>query len=442
MTVTVADRSLLGVVGSSLRVPLVTGGESRYVNLDQAASAPALTAVAEHVTELLPLYASVHRGAGYASQVSTSVYESARGIVGGFVNARESDVVVFTRNTTEALGLLASAVPGETVLLDIEHHANLLPWQRGSGRIVLSADTIAETLERLDAELAARPAALVTVTGASNVTGETLPLRAIATIAHRRGARLAVDGAQLVPHRRVDLLRDGIDYLAFSGHKIHAPFGAGVLVGRKDWLDVAPPLLQGGGAVAEVTLHGATWHPAPARHEAGSPNVVGVAALARAVSEIGRLDADAWADHDRALRTRLITGLEALPGVHAHRIFSDSADAVGVVSFSIDGTDARLVAAYLSAEHGIGVRDGRFCAHPLLAKLGIDGPALRASFGIGSTDADVDALLGALTLFLTSGPAWRYEFVGGQWAPVDDPRPRPDWAPVLGGSAVRFGCAA
>ncbi|MET0784299.1 MAG: aminotransferase class V-fold PLP-dependent enzyme [Leifsonia flava] len=442
MTVTVADRSLLGVVGSSLRVPLVTGGESRYVNLDQAASAPALTAVAEHVAELLPLYASVHRGAGYASQVSTSVYESARGIVGGFVNARENDVVVFTRNTTEALGLLASAVPGETVLLDIEHHANLLPWQRGSGRIVLSADTVAETLERLDAELAARPAALVTVTGASNVTGETLPLRAIATIAHRRGARLAVDGAQLVPHRRVDLLRDGIDYLAFSGHKIYAPFGAGVLVGRKDWLDVAPPLLQGGGAVAEVTLHGATWHPAPARHEAGSPNVVGVAALARAVSEIGRLDADAWADHDRALRTRLIAGLEALPGVHPHRIFSDSADAVGVVSFSIDGTDARLVAAYLSAEHGIGVRDGRFCAHPLLAKLGIDGPALRASFGVGSTEADVDALLGALTLFLTSGPAWRYEFVGGQWAPVDDPRPRPDWAPVLGGSAVRFGCAA
>ncbi|WP_235480254.1 aminotransferase class V-fold PLP-dependent enzyme [Leifsonia sp. Leaf264] len=440
--VTIAESSLLGVVGSSLRVPLVTGREQRYVNLDYAASAPALSVVAEHVTELLPLYASVHRGAGYASQVSTSVYENARAIVGEFVNARENDVVVFTRNTTDALGLLASAVPGETVLLDIEHHANLLPWQRGASRIVLSGDTVAETLERLDAELASRPAALVTVTGASNVTGETLPLRAIATIAHRRGARLAVDGAQLVPHRRVDLQRDGIDYLAFSGHKIYAPFGAGVLVGRKDWLDVAPPLLQGGGAVAEVTLHGATWHPAPARHEAGSPNVVGVAALARAVSEIGRLDAEKWAAHDRALRHRLITGLEALPGVHPHRIFSDSTDAVGVVSFSIDGTDARLVAAFLSAEHGIGVRDGRFCAHPLLAKLGIDGPALRASFGVGSTDADVDALLGALTLFLANGPVWRYELVDGQWVPLDDARPRPDWAPALDTTAVRFGCAA
>ncbi|KQX07529.1 MULTISPECIES: aminotransferase class V-fold PLP-dependent enzyme [unclassified Leifsonia] len=440
MAVTLAGRP--GVVGSSLRVPLVTGGDSRYVNLDYAASAPALTAVADHVAELLPLYASVHRGAGYASQVSTSVYENARGIVGEFVNARESDVVVFTRNTTEALGLLASAVPGETVLLDIEHHANLLPWQRRAARIVLAADTLAETLARLDAELAARPAALVTVTGASNVTGETMPLRAIATIAHRRGARLAVDGAQLVPHRRVDLLRDGVDYLAFSGHKVYAPFGAGVLVGRKDWLDAAPPLLQGGGAVVEVTLHGATWHPAPSRHEAGSPNVVGVAALARAVSEIGRLDADEWVADDRALRGRLVAGLEALPGVHPHRIFSDSVDAVGVVSFSIDGTDAGLVAAYLSAEHGIGVRDGRFCAHPLLARLGVDGPALRASFGVGSTDADIDALLGALTLFLASGPAWRYEYVDGQWTPVDDARPRPDWAPARGASAVRFGCAA
>ncbi|MET0977008.1 MAG: aminotransferase class V-fold PLP-dependent enzyme [Leifsonia sp.] len=439
---TAAAYPLLPVIGAELEVPLVSGSSSRYVNLDYAASAPALSVVAEHVTELLPLYASVHRGAGYASQVSTSVYESARSIVGDFVGARDGDVVVFTRNTTDALGLLASAVPGETVLLDIEHHANLLPWQASSARIVLSADTIAETLERLDAELARRPAALVTITGASNVTGEILPIRKLATIAHRRGARLAVDGAQLVPHRRVDLLRDGVDYLAFSGHKVYAPFGAGVLVGRADWLDAAPPYLQGGGAVSEVTLSGAAWHPAPARHEGGSPNVIGVAALARAVSELARLDAAEWAAHDRALRDRLITGLEALPRVHAHRIFSDSDDAVGLVSFSIEGVDARLVATYLSAEHGIGVRDGRFCAHPLLAKLRIDGPALRASFGVGSTDADVDALLGALTAYLSAGPAWRYELVDGRWAPVDDARPRPDWAPVLDGSAVRFGCVA
>ncbi|MEJ3405133.1 aminotransferase class V-fold PLP-dependent enzyme [Rathayibacter sp. YIM 133350] len=423
-------------------MPLVTGGETRAVNLDYAASAPALVSVADHLAELLPLYASVHRGAGYASQVSTSTYENARRIVADHVGARPDDVVVFTRNTTDALGLLASAVPGETVLLDIEHHANLLPWQGRRSRIVASADTLAETLSRLEAELAARPAALVTVTGASNVTGEVLPLPEIATIAHRHGARLAVDGAQLVPHRLVDLQATGIDYLSFSGHKAYAPFGAGALVGRRDWLDAAPPYLAGGGAVSNVTVHGAQWHPTPARHEAGSPNVLGAATLARALQELGRLDPDEWSAHDAALREHLATGLAALPGVRVLRIFDDSTGAVGVVSFVIDGLPSGLVAAALSAEHGIGLRDGLFCAHPLLARLGIDAPALRASFGVGSTRADADALLAALGAIIATGPAWRYERAAdGEWAPVDDARHRPEWASPHEAS-VRFGCVA
>ncbi|MCU1689086.1 MAG: Cysteine desulfurase, partial [Jatrophihabitantaceae bacterium] len=270
------------LVGTGVRVPLVQGGDIDYVNLDYAASAPALREVADHVAALLPLYSSVHRGAGYASQVSTEVYEAARVEVARFVGARPDDVVIFTRNTTDALNLLASAVPGDVVHLDIEHHANLLPWQLRGGRAVVAEPTIEGTLAALEAELRRAPAALVAVTGASNVTGECLPLDLVAAIAHRHGARLAVDGAQLVPHRRIDVSRSGVDYLAFSGHKLYAPYGAGVLIGARDCLDAAPPDLAGGGAVRHVGLDGTTWADVPARHEAGTPHVLGAAALAQA----------------------------------------------------------------------------------------------------------------------------------------------------------------
>ncbi|MGY2062379.1 aminotransferase class V-fold PLP-dependent enzyme, partial [Nocardia gipuzkoensis] len=199
-------------------------------------------------------------------------------------------VVVFTRNTTDSLNLLASCVPGDTVVLDIEHHANFLPWTRHGRRVVPAADTVEETIRRVVAELCAKPAALLAITGASNVTGEVLPLERLASIAHQCGARILVDAAQLAPHRRIDLRATGIDYLAFSGHKLYAPFGAGVLVGRRDWLDAAEPYLAGGGAVKQVSTTETEWACAPQRHEAGSPNVLGVAALAAACDALGSLD--------------------------------------------------------------------------------------------------------------------------------------------------------
>ena len=437
------DCPLVAVVGGDVRVPLVGGGETRYINLDYAASAPALGVVAAHIAEVLPLYASVHRGAGYASQISTAVYENARVVVGDFVGARPGDSVIFTRNTTDSLNLLASVAPGETVVLDLEHHANLLPWigAASGARVLRSAATLDETVRLLDAELTARPAALLTVTGASNVTGEVLPLRRLATLAHRRGTRIAVDGAQLVPHRRVDIAALGIDYLAFSGHKTYAPFGAGVLVGRSDWLDAGAPYLLGGGAVVSVSLDATQWRTGPARHEAGSPNVIGVAALARALQRLDALDPVAWVAHENRLRARLVSGLEALPGVATYRIFPDLHDAVGVVSFSVAGLDSRLVAVVLSAEWGIGVRDGKFCAHPLLERLGVTGSALRASIGVGSRQADVDALLIALDSILSDGPRGEYELEAGHWQVVNDTRPRPDWAPELAPAAGYYGCA-
>src|SRR5215218_1423138 len=250
---------LAALADAGLEVPVLGGGRVRHVNLDVAASAPALDAVAAHVARVLPYYASVHRGSGYPSQATTALVEDARATVARHVGARGDDLVVFTRNTTDALNLLASAVPGETVVLDLEHHANLLPWRDGTRRVVVAGSTIAATLIALEAELVARPAALLSVTGASNVTGELLPITTLAELAHAHGARLAVDAAQLLPHRRVDLAASGVDYLAFSGHKAYAPFGSGALVGRRDWLDAAPAYLAGGGAVQQVSLEETSW---------------------------------------------------------------------------------------------------------------------------------------------------------------------------------------
>jgi selenocysteine lyase/cysteine desulfurase len=425
---------LADVIGAGLDVPLVTGGSVRYANLDYAASAPALRAVADRVTQLLPLYSSVHRGAGYASAVCTSAYEAARATLASFTGARPDDVVVFTRNTTDALNLLAAAVPGPVVHLDIEHHANLLPWQShaAGARVVAARATLPETLRAVRDELARTPAALLAVTGASNVTGECLPVAELAEAAHAHGARIAIDGAQLVPHRRVDLAASGIDYLAFSGHKMYAPFGAGALVGRGDWLDAAPPYLAGGGAVREVRLDATDWAASPARHEGGTPNVVGAVALAAACRFVDSLPAGAVQAHEGFLVDRLLRGLASVDGVRTLRLWPAGADRVGVVTFTVDGWPAQHVAQYLSAEHGIGVRDGRFCAHPLLARLAPasvapDGAAVRASLGLGSRAADVDRLVDALRALRAYGPSWAYAGAADGYVPVPDPRVLPGW---------------
>jgi selenocysteine lyase/cysteine desulfurase len=252
-----------------------------------------------------------------------------------------------------------------------------------------------------------------------------------------------VDGAQLVPHRRVSLAESGIDYLAFSGHKLYAPYGAGVLVGRRDWLQSAPPYLAGGGAVREVRLGRTEWADAPARHEAGTPNVIGAVALAAACTTVAALGPDAVSGHERALVGRLTEGLAAIDGVRTFGLWpadGDQAepDRIGVVTFTVDCYPAALVAQYLSAEHGIGVRDGRFCAHPLLARFtadGVtaDGAGVRASLGLGSRAEDVERLLAALASLRAHGPAWTYAAPEAGYAPVPDPRALPDWladAPV------------
>jgi len=435
---TAAPHRVPAVVGASLPVPLVDGRTIGYANLDHAASAPCLAEVKDAVDELLPWYASVHRGAGFASQVCTKVYEQARDSVREFVGAHRTDAVVFTRNTTDSLNLLAAAAPRGTsvVLFDSEHHAALLPWRGPRVRRLPAPSSPGEAVSAVADALAECPTGprLVVVTGASNVTGELWPIAELADVAHRNGARIAVDAAQLAPHRPIDLRAFGADYVAFSGHKIYAPFGAGVLVGRADWLRAAPPYLRGGGATAQVSSNRerfeVVWSAEPdGRHEAGSPNVVGVHALGVACRVLGR-EWLATQSHERALTTRLRTGLATVPGLRELTLFDATSPRVGVVSFAIDGQDPGLLATALSAEYGIGVRDGAFCAHVLTRRLltdvGLAGQrALRASVGLGTTVEHVQRLVVGLRELVVSGPRWGYRQVEGRWVPDPDPRPLP-----------------
>jgi selenocysteine lyase/cysteine desulfurase len=347
---------------------------------------------------------------------------------------------VFTRNTTDALNLLARAVPRHTSVLvfDTDHHAALLPWRGPNIRRLITPPEPADTVTVLDEALRATATGprLVVITGASNVTGELWPVAQLSEVARRHGARIALDAAQLAPHRPVDIQALDVDYVALSGHKLYAPFGAGALIGRADWLRAAEPYLIGGGATRQVLDHGdhlgVSWSTGAERHEAGSPNVVGVHALAVACETITR---HGWApivEHERNLLSRLRTGLATVPGLRELGLFGRDHDRVGVVSFTIDGRDAGLVAAVLSAEHGIGVRDGAFCAHIATARLlnqagSADRRALRASLGLGSTAEHVDRLIRALR----TTPAWDYRIVDDRWVPDPDPRPLPPFIAAL-----------
>lgn len=400
------------LIGSEVEVPCADGVDRRYVNLDYAASTPVLAAVWEAVEAFVPWYSSVHRGTGAKSRVSTEAYERARETIARFVGARDGTTVI-VRNTTEAINVLAAALPPCTRVLStpVEHHANMLPWRRHDLRILPLPTSQAHLLATTEQALRERPIDLLAVTGASNVTGEVWPLRELAELAHAHGARLFVDAAQLAPHRAIDMDAIGIDHLALSGHKLYAPFGAGALVSRTEL--TGDPLIQGGGAIKLVTEDDVIWAEAPERFEAGSPNVIGAVALAAACEA---LDMDQAEAHERALAARLHAGLEAIDGVTTYQLWPQHHDRVGVATFNLAGYDHHTLAQVLSDRFAIGVRHGCFCAHPLIThllgvsdaearrlhaelKAGRDPElpgAVRASLGIGTTVQDVDALLASL----------------------------------------------
>ena len=438
-----ASRDLPAVVRADL-VPTLSGDLVDYANLDHAASTPAFERVARAVETATRTYSSVHRGTGWLSRVTSAHYEAARDEVARFVGARDDDVVVFTRSTTDSVNLLARALPRDTtvVVFSSEHHATLLPWRRRDTVRLPVPGSVRDAEVLLDDALRALPRgtarhprqALVVLTAASNVTGELWPVERLAALARRHGARVLLDAAQSAAHRPVDLARLDVDWVAFSGHKVHAPYGTGVLAGRRDWLDAAPPYLAGGGATAEVTEHTTRWASGPARHEAGSPNVLGAVALAAACATI-REHRVAIEQHEARLGARLLEGLRSTAGVTTYSLFGDDTERGPVVTFTVDGLDSHLVAAALSAEHGIGVRAGKFCAHILVDTLleegsGEHGTAVRASAGLATTDEHVDRLLAAVATLAADGPGTAYEHTAEQgWLPVDDTRELDDPLP-------------
>ncbi|MFE1259225.1 aminotransferase class V-fold PLP-dependent enzyme [Streptomyces albogriseolus] len=441
-----ADPSVLAplpVLGRDVAVPLVTGGEVVYAALDHAASAPALQRVWDDVAAYAPYYGSVHRGAGYLSQLSTDLFENARRTVAEFLDCRIEDQVVFTRSTTDSLNLLAAALPDgcEVFVFETEHHAALLPWQRAGRVSFLDAPAgPAQAVEILERALAGRDPygpTLVCVTGASNVTGELWPVRELAAAAHAHGARIVLDAAQLAPHRAVSVRDLDVDWVAFSGHKLYAPFGSGVLAGRADWLREAEPYLAGGGASRTVARRAdggvdVRWHETAARHEAGSPNVIGAYAIASACKALTEAGFDTLAAREDALVRAVREGLADVPEVRFLSLFGDDAPRVGVLSFVVDGWNSSHFAAALSAEYGIGVRDGLFCAHPLVRRL-LDGDAggagecgapepgalnaIRVSFGVGTPEEHVSRFVRAVRELVRDGARWKYRTVDGRCVP-------------------------
>ncbi|GAA1176739.1 aminotransferase class V-fold PLP-dependent enzyme [Streptomyces hebeiensis] len=436
----------LPVLGRDVTVPLVTGGEVTYAALDYAASAPALQRVWDDVAAYAPYYGSVHRGAGYLSQLSTDLFENSRRTVAEFLGCRPDDQVVFTRSTTDSLNLLAAVAPADcqVFVFETEHHASLLPWRDAQVTYLNAPRSPAEAVSTLERALdvrAGRGPALVCVTGASNVTGELWPVRELAAAAHARGARIVLDAAQLAPHHAVDIAGLDVDWVAFSGHKLYAPFGSGVLAGRADWLRDGEPYLAGGGASRRVARRAdggvdVDWHTTAARHEAGSPNVIGAYAIASACTALTEAGFDALAAREQRLVRRVREGLAEVPEVRVLSLFGDDAPRVGVLSFVVEGWNSSHFAAALSAEYGIGVRDGLFCAHPLLRTLLGSGPqepgecgapeagpgerslnAIRVSFGAGTPDEHVERFVRAVQELVSDGARWNYRTEDGRCVP-------------------------
>jgi selenocysteine lyase/cysteine desulfurase len=441
-------------------VPRLDGSLGPYINFDNAASTPPLRAVEAAVRVFMPWYSSVHRGAGFKSQLATHAYEQARALTLRFVGADPAThVCIFGKNATEGLNKVARRLrfdQGRDVVIvtTMEHHSNDLPY-RAVAHVVHAGVTPTGELDEADFDrlLAAYAGrvALVAVSGASNVTGVINPARRLAAKAHAAGAQILVDCAQLVPHRAVDVgaLDDPghFDYIVFSAHKLYAPYGTGALVARRDTLAQGEPDLRGGGTVKFVTEDSLEWGEPPDRDEAGSPNVVGAVALAAAIEQLQALGMDQVAAHEAELTAY---ALERLRRLEAVEVIGDcdparAAERLGVIPFNVRGVPHVLAAAVLGHEFGIAVRNGTLCARPythrllgltpvqvqhareaLLAGAPHDLPGLvRASFGLYNTRAEVDVFVDALARLARGDYRGRYhqdpatgDYVPEGWTPA------------------------
>jgi cysteine desulfurase/selenocysteine lyase len=350
-------------------------------------------------------YANVHRGAYQLSVAATDAYEAARNRVATFINSATPDEVVFTRGATTSLNMVAfgwgleNLREGDRILsTEMEHHANLVPWQMVAKRTGATLDHVAITdegrLDMADFEAKLGPdVKVVAVTGMSNVLGTMPDIAAIAAAAHARGARVVVDAAQLVPHAGVDVQALGADFVAFSSHKMLGPTGIGVLWGRMEALEEMEPFEGGGEMIADVTLHESTWATIPHRFEAGTPPIIEAVGLHAAIDYLDSIGMDEIFEHDRELTAIALERLSDVPGLSIQGPM-DLDRRGGAVSMTLDGVHAHDLATILDDQH-VAVRAGHHCAKPLMRRLGVTATT-RASFYVYNDESDIDALVTGL----------------------------------------------
>ncbi len=376
----------------------------RLAFLDSAASAQKPRPVLDAMTAFYERdYANIHRGVYALSERATAAFESVRERVRAFLRAPEAREVVFVRGTTEAINLVANTFgrahvgEGDEVLVThLEHHSNIVPWQmlceekRARLRVVPVDDRGDLRLDALE-ELLGPRARILALTHVSNALGSVNPVREIVRMAHARGVPVLVDGAQAVPHLRVDVQELGCDFYAFSGHKLFGPTGSGVLWGRAEHLEAMPPWQGGGDMILSVSFEKTLYREIPYRFEAGTPDIAAVVGLGAALDWLDGIDLEAVGAHERELVDRATTGLSEIPGL---RLIGTPRERAGVVSFVLDDAHPHDVGTILDHE-GVAVRTGHHCAQPLMERFGVPA-TVRASFALYNDREDVDALLAGL----------------------------------------------
>ena len=374
------------------------------VFLDSAASAQKPRQVIDCMAETMRTqYANIHRGLYWMSERTTEAYEAVRDQVAGFLGAGAREEIIFTRNSTEAINLVAHSYgsllrPGQVVLIsEMEHHANIVPWQmlRDRAGIELRVTPVTDDgaldMEALGQNLSDGRVALVAITHMSNVLGTITDARAIADMAHAAGAKVLFDGSQLAVHRRVNVRELDADFYVLTGHKLYGPTGIGVLWARREILDEMPPFLGGGDMISTVSFGRSTWAPVPHKFEAGTPAIIETIGLGAAISYIESIGFDRIGAHEEALTAH---ALKALGQVSGLKVIGTAPERGGVISFTMADVHPHDIATLLD-RNGIAVRAGHHCAEPLMRRLGVSATA-RASFGIYTTPEEIDLLVATL----------------------------------------------
>jgi cysteine desulfurase / selenocysteine lyase len=372
--------------------------------LDNAATTQKPQAVLDALTNYyVTSNANVHRGVHLLSEIATEAHESAREKVRQFFNAASTREIIFTRNSTEGINLVAQAFGrwqvqrGDEVLITaMEHHSNIVPWQllceeRGAHlRVVPIDDTGALLLEELDALLSARTR-ILSVTHMSNALGTVNPVATIVQMAHAKGVPVLVDGSQAAYHMPVDVRALGCDFYVATGHKLYGPTGIGVLYGREALLEEMPPFLGGGDMIRSVTFEKSTWNDLPYKFEAGTPDIAGAVGLGAALDYIGQVGLDHIAEHEQDLLAYGTAALEAIPGL---RLVGTARHKASILSFVLEGIHPHDIGTIVDQE-GVAIRTGHHCAQPVMERFCVPATA-RASLAMYNTRADIDALVGAI----------------------------------------------